>query len=219
MTSTTIADEMESMFRLMRVRAMSPDEEARLADLTARKDEADRVARIRTGLAKAGWDRRPIDLAMSDAFDESAANAYLHALRSIDDRSGGVVVLAGAPGSGKTAAAARWAIGRRPVPRFIRAAEFFRTSRYDGERDETLGACALVFDDAGAEYADPSGSFRVDFDELIDRFYADKRALVITTNMDAKTFADRYGARVSDRLRECGRWVGSSAASMRRRPM
>ena len=100
-----------------------------------------------------------------------------------------------------------------------------------------LRSKALVLDDVGAEYADANGNYRVDLDELIDRFYADARVLVITTNLvyatpaqrdraaaesagidrQAPTFADRYGERVTDRIRECGRWVSSRAASMRGR--
>lgn len=206
-----------------RLEAMpEPTAEERAAEDAAK--EAKRIADARSARAKAmeraGWDARPIALAQSDGYDENApaASTYLVALRSFDNSEGGVVVLAGPPGSGKTAAAARWSHTRtNGPPRFVRSAEFFRSSRYDDKRELFLAAFALVFDDAGAEYADPNGSFRVDFDELVDRFYADKRILVITTNMDAKAFGERFGARVTDRLRECGRWVSSNAPSMRRR--
>lgn len=223
---------------------------------TAAQAQADRLARRAKAMAGRGWERRALDLVTGRAeraYDETRAGVaeYLAALRAIDDGAGKagavtIVVLAGEKGCGKTAAAARWAYTRsQTAARFLRAAEFFRSSRYarDGEartltRDELLREPALVLDDLGAEYADDRGSYRVDFDELLDRFYADRRALVITTNIayatprqrdearrrnpeisaDAPTFADRYGERVTDRLRECGRWVASSAASLRGRP-
>lgn len=220
----------------------------------AAKANADRLARRARAMASMGWERRALDLvtgADKHGYDESkpAAADYLAAMRAVDTSSGGIVILAGEKGCGKTAAACRWAYTReRQAPRFLRAAEFFRSSRYarDGKpedrpaltRDELLREQALVLDDAGAEFADANGSYRVDFDELLDRFYADKRVLVVTTNIayasprqrdlarkqdpsvvaDAPTFADRYGERVTDRLRECGRWVASSAASLRGRP-
>ena len=127
------------------------------------------------------------------------------------------------------------------TPRFITAAGFFRSPRYRREgdegltRDQLLAERTLVLDDLGVEFADGSGSYRVDLDELVDRFYSDDRALVITTNLvypsakaraerkakgqkvdeSAPTFADRYGERVLDRMRECGRWVDTAAPSMR----
>ena len=201
---------------------------------------ADRLARRARAMAANGFERRALDLVRSPSYDESRAAGYLDALRSLDgNRHGGIVVLAGNPGSGKTAAVCRWAYTRaESAPRFLRAAEFFRSSRYAGREEpgvETRGQLmskpVLVLDDVGAEFADASGSYRVDLDELVDRFYADARILVITTNLvyatarqrdaargdaDAPTFADRYGERVTDRLRECGRWVSSGAASMRR---
>lgn len=203
---------------------------------------ADRLARRVRSMAANGFERRALDLVRSPGYDESRAAGYLEALRALDsNRHGGIVVLAGNPGSGKTAAVCRWAYTRAEnAPRFLRAAEFFRSSRYAGKeepgaetRGQLMAKSALILDDVGAEFADASGSYRVDLDELVDRFYADARILVITTNIvyatarqrdaargdaDAPTFADRYGERVTDRLRECGRWVSSSARSMRGAP-
>ena len=36
-----------------------------------------------------------------------------------------------------------------------------------------------------------------------------------TVDDTAQTFAERYGERIIDRVRECGRWVDSSSESMR----
>jgi DNA replication protein DnaC len=130
----------------------------------------------------------------------------------------GIAILAGAPGCGKTAAATWWALQRRDAPAFLRATELAAASRYDATaRARWASAPALVLDDLGAEYSDPRGSFRVDLDELVDLFYAGKRALVITTNCGADEFRSRYGERVVDRMRECGAWLAIAGDSLRGR--
>lgn len=247
----TIDNDIESILARATAAVDARDTTAQAPPQVGMVDEA-RARRLRA-LKASGWEAKPLRIAGAADYDESRASSYLDAIRALDDtRTGGVVVLAGNPGSGKTAAAARWALGRPNAaagprfapPWFLRAAEFFRSSRYergDGDdrptRSEILRYQALVLDDIGAEYADASGNYRVDFDELVDRYYADDRVLVITTNLlysspeartrlkakgvtvdeTAPTFSERYGERVADRIRECGRWVGSSSASMRRR--
>lgn len=246
---TSLTDNLDEI--LARATAAVEAREA-AAPLAGYRPDDDARSRRARAMSAAGWEAKPLRIASGADYDEGRAAGYLAALRTLDDGStGGVVVLSGNPGSGKTAAAARWALTRPgvarsqrfTVARFLRAAEFFRSSRYQrGEgdpttatRDEILRYPALVLDDVGAEYADANGSYRVDFDELVDRYYADDRTLVITTNLlysspaaraalksrgekvddEAPTFAERYGDRVADRIRECGRWVGSAAASMR----
>lgn len=200
-----------------------------------------------------GWGARTLRMATAPTYDETRTARYLEALRAGDGgATGRIVILAGQPGSGKTAACARWAatrpgpgaMGRFLTPRFLAASEFFRASRYqrDGDedggrltRDQILAFETLVLDDLGTEYADANGNYRVDIDELANAFYEDDRTLVITTNLlyaspkareaikargttvddTAQTFAERYGERIIDRVRECGRWVDSSSESMR----
>lgn len=249
MTTTNETDFDAALARLVSRMPIDDTPEKSMAELEAERVAARQDRRVKAMVAL-GWERRPLRLVRDPAYDESRASGYLAALRALDDgRDGGIVVLAGNPGVGKTAAACRWALTRAAdAPRFLRAAEFFRSSRYtradDGDRtltrDDVLRSKALVLDDAGAEFADASGSYRVDLDELVDRFYADARALVITTNLvyatprqrdeavraakergesadaDVPTFTDRYGERVTDRIRECGRWVSSRGGSQRR---
>lgn len=140
----------------------------------------------------------------------------------------GIVVLSGPKGTGKTVAATWWAAQRRDRVRFVRASELLASSRYDREARAELLAHPLVLDDLGAEYADPKGSFVADLDELVDVFYGNMRPLIITTNIvkvertpDGTVrhpFVERYGERIADRLRECGRWITMTGESMRRRP-
>jgi DNA replication protein DnaC len=131
---------------------------------------------------------------------------------------GGIAVLSGPAGVGKTVAACWWADGFPRVPMFMRASEFATMSRYDQEgREQWQRQHALILDDLGAEYLDPKGSFLVDLDELIDIFYAGKKYLVITTNCDKATFKARYGNRIVDRLAEVGTWIAVPGESRRKK--
>lgn len=141
------------------------------------------------------------------------------------DRSRCILVASGPPGTGKTTIAALWCWERmqqngdnsRALPHWFTAAEFARSSRYDKERGELIGVPALVLDDLGVEYADAKGSLRTDIDELVDSFYSSTRRLLVTTNLDAKGFEERYGARVMDRIAEAGTWLPVLGASRRRK--
>lgn len=129
---------------------------------------------------------------------------------------GGIAIINGPTGTGKTVAACRWAWACRARPAFVLAADLATLSRYADERDEFYEAHALLIDDLGAEYADAKGSFAADFDELINKFYSSKRQLVITTNLPREKFIERYGKRVADRMNECGTWIAMSGPSRRK---
>lgn len=179
------------------------------------KEQADEFQRKLRRLEKAGWPKRALEAAQA----ADASKPAVARVTDWDTTSESVLVLSGPPGCGKTTAAAHWAISRGHEPQFLRATTFAASSRYDHEqRSQWLDAGALVLDDLGSEYADTKGNFLVDFDELIDTFYGDKRPLLITTNCRNEDFKSRYGSRVVDRLRECGSWFSVAGASMRRKP-
>lgn len=174
-----------------------------------------RVPRAR--LEELGWPARALDEASRADVDRAAISA----LRDRGPDAEGIVVLSGVPGNGKTVAAAWQAAERERGTVFVRASVFARTSRYGGGYDGGdarrgwLDAARLCLDDLGSEYVDAKGSFSVDLDELIDTFYADRRRLTITTNCTAAAFRERYGARVVDRLAECGEWIRVDDPSFR----
>lgn len=135
-----------------------------------------------------------------------------------DPSEDSMLVLSGPAGCGKTVAAVWWAWTRAPRPLFLRSTTLAASSRYDREeRASWLGAKSLVLDDLGTEYADSKGNYQVDLDELFDVFYGDRKPLLVTTNCTKDEFAQRYGVRVMDRLRECGSWFSINAESLRRK--
>lgn len=188
------------------------EHDARVASDIAHRQSSGAVKRKADELAIAGFPRRAINRLAS--VDQS--RALIARVNSWDPGAESVLVIAGTRGSGKTLAATWWASRREHAPIFVRASTFAASSRYDREgRDVWLSAGALVVDDLGAEFLDAKGSFLVDLDELIDVFYGDCKPLLITTNCTKDTFRERYGARVVDRIRECGSWFSTSDESMR----
>ena len=78
-----------------------------------------------------------------------------------------------------------------------------------------LEASRLVIDDLGEEFNDTKGNFLAVLDETISDRVANERPTVITTNLDVDKFRDRYGRRITDRIRGDGRWVAFAGESMR----
>lgn len=154
-----------------------------------------------------------------------------------------MLVLSGAPGCGKTIAAALWATeDLRDVSKWkysdcvggvfgqcgndlqaksslwITAAKLSRWDRYEEDSmRRLLRAHRLVIDDLGGEYLDKGGFYASLLDELINERQAGSRPTVMTTNLDAAAFTARYGERIADRIREGGRFFACGNKSLRRK--
>ena len=143
-----------------------------------------------------------------------------------------ILVLAGAPGCGKTQAAA-WCVAQPPfrdydgihgpgghwpgdlMPRFLDVSRLARMSRYDESLMTPLERCALlIIDDMGQEYVDAKGFFHSLIDGLINARHADQLKTIITTNLSRPDFELRYGPRVADRLRD-GTFISSAEQTLR----
>lgn len=161
-----------------------------------------------------GWPERAVDA----AYRADLTKPAIIAMRSSwQHEQRNVVVLSGPVGVGKTVAVARWCLERPARIGFARATTFAASSRYDKDsRDRFYGAQGICLDDLGTEYADRKESFLVDLDELIDTYYASRRPLLITTNMNSVEFRTRYGARIWDRLHDCANWVSVKGDSLRK---
>ena len=89
---------------------------------------------------------------------------------------------------------------------FVTAMEFNRMSLFDrsanGWFEKLLDTPGLVIDDLGAEMQ--TDMVRGLIYELLNTRYNRTRRTIITSNLDKRTLAERYGERVTDRLRERG---------------
>lgn len=185
--------------------------------------------------AKAGWPELAIRNALSPEVDMTGPTfaAARQFVDTFETDEHWFLILGGKIGVGKTTAAA-WVAARlwsryRILFRFVTAAAFARSSKYDDARNDLLAADALCIDDMGAEFADRAGNLQADVDELINTFYSRKRPFIATTNLwfpspevrgkqagPEQTFACRYGARAADRVKEAGRWILDVSPSKRR---
>lgn len=145
----------------------------------------------------------------------------LEALASVES----LVAVGGDPGCGKTTAACWWLMEYivqqttpRREPKFITAGELARSSKFDQQRiGGLLKAPRLVIDDLGMEYFDEKGAFRSLLDELVNGRYSADLPLVLTTNLSGDEFKERYGDRITDRIRETGGFIELATPSMRAR--
>lgn len=131
---------------------------------------------------------------------------------------GGIYVLSGGPGCGKTIAACWWAWSK--AGRFEKAGRLARRSHWDGEVDKLLTVPVLALDDLGVEYQDAKGFFASLLDELLDTRYENSRPTLITTNLPRDEFAERCGGRqgrIASRIAGEGAFFSLSDADMRRR--
>lgn len=201
--------------------------------------EAAEEARLAAHLESCGVPRRNVEvLASVDRLQDTAAVVGVREWI----RSGKTFcLLAGGFGTGKTMAAgavlkmarknvAFWDhAAARPVDSwryskseglFVRAAELASTSPY---AEEGRGHWArvrriswLVVDDLGMERLDNAGIWQEQFDLLMDSRYSERRRTVLSTNLDAEAFAQRYLGRAMDRVKHDGMVVLCGSESLRR---
>jgi hypothetical protein len=179
-----------------------------------------------------GLPQLAVDIVLSGMIETPA----LAAVRGAED----ICILAGAPGTSKTVSATAWVHEyiarpenwtpsdssadhglphfRGTPPLWISAAQLARISHFEQAAvDAVAKARRLVIDDLGSEYRDAKGYFQVLLDEIVNARYASKLPTVITTNLDSAGFADWYGSRIIDRIREAGRFFNCGNVSLRRR--
>ena len=126
------------------------------------------------------------------------------------------IVLAGPKGCGKSTAAGFYLWGKTMTSlnsppktrRWWTASRLARVSGFNNEFEPLIHVPSMVIDDLGVEYLDKNGNFLQRLDELIDERYSNFKRTIITTNLNAEAFKERYGERVADRMREGFAWGG-----------
>jgi DNA replication protein DnaC len=153
------------------------------------------------------------------------------------------LLLTGTPGTGKTTAVAvalleaaleavepeedgeapRTGGTHRGAPSFAfwSAAHLARRPLFGAEATEALERAkrveVLVIDDLGVEFMAENGPWQATLDEVLNARYEGARLTLLTTNLTWQPFAERYGARIADRLRQVCRVVSCGSTSMRQR--
>lgn len=182
---------------------------------------------------------RPYDVIMSDAFDPS--NAVIQAMRSNFGHfnDGGLIVLAGEPGIGKTVAAVFYSClrtsttsptfgdevnehTRHPDLWFV-TGPLILANGYD-KKEVPLGMKpgnisnlygVMITDDMGKEHMKLGWTMKKVWNFFNHR-YSNKLPTIATTNIETwDEFVNRYGPGLEDRFREWGRWIYVEGESLR----
>lgn len=178
---------------------------------------------LRIHLVECGCPAKDLRRVLDEPEKMISTKSLWHARQS-HSRGESMLVLSGPRGIGKTTAAAWWLVQERePVeyvrttfPLFVEAGLLARYDRYNKPEMRTLTrARALVIDDLGTEYLDGKGAFVSLFGEVMNARYAAELPTLITTNMLAAEFKERYKERIADRIREVGRYIELEGESLR----
>lgn len=207
-------------------RAAEEIERAEQEKLQAAEGERKRQASERAFVAT-GTPPRVRDLVIAGLHDSPA-------LKRVKDWEMGrkrydwCLALSSRKGTGKSVAAGwwLWQSGRsaarsrdnRPMHRWWHATDLACLDWYGGEFDDVARMEGpLVIDDLGTEFNDAKGFFHQRLDKLINVRYEEGFPTLITSNLSAKDFKERYGERVTDRFREGGAFYEFTAPSLRGR--
>ncbi len=133
------------------------------------------------------------------------------------------LVLSASKGAGKSTAAGAWlsshAANVSPGPGLKRhwwtGVQLARLDIYTRALDVICGLASLVIDDLGVEFLDTKGALQQRLDCILDERYGNYRKTIITTNLSALHFKERYGERIADRIREDGKFMEFSDGSRR----
>jgi DNA replication protein DnaC len=163
---------------------------------------------------------------LRDGVHQTKALDWVHTWTERADRPW-CLVLSSSTGVGKSTAAGAWlrelagsveCIVSQPVRRWWPATELAALDFYGDQFPRICDCTALVVDDLGVEYNDVRGAFVSKFDRLLDARYRELRRTIVTTNLTAAAFAERYEERIRDRLREGAIWASISGQSLRGNP-
>lgn len=213
-----------------KLRAADPEERARWGAEELRRAEHVRTEGVEQHLIAVGVPGR-VRALLRDGLRDTRPFARVSAWLNSDDPGKWCLVLSSSKGSGKTVAAGHWLVSQAPtcpmywdkdkkarmrLPAWWTAAQLSRLSSFGPELDAVFKHRGpIVVDDMGAEYSDRHGFMQTLVDALVDGRYSEVRPLLMTTNLNAQAFRERYGDRVADRLNEGGAFFEFKSKSMR----
>lgn len=158
---------------------------------------------------QAGVPERVLDAASGEVVPTDALKNSL--------RDDAIVVLAGAPGRGKSVAACAWLVLGQTSVKWVSAGSLSRGIAYDDEAFQRLARVGrLVIDDVGTEYQDQKERYLATFGELVDARFGNKRPTLLTTNLTVAVFKERYGERLASRINEDGAFIVCGGPDLRR---
>ena len=132
--------------------------------------------------------------------------------------AGGMAVLAGPIGCGKTfAACVLGALTSCYVPdcKFVQARAVLKASFENQDYAKHRGL--LIVDDLGREHFTDKGFGIAEWDYFFDSRYSAMQPTIVTTNLTEEEFVEKYNRRIFDRLKECAKWLVFSGSSLRKR--
>lgn len=195
--------------------------------------KANQKAKLERMLDSARIGRRYADCTLENFIPvkgaDKALNTCTEYVKDFSKDSGEGLIMAGPSGSGKShlAVAIVKAIAEtgksaifQSVPELLAKLRMTYDKNNEGEKEdeilEQLAQCdLLVLDDIGAEKTSAWTEERLYL--LIDRRYRDKRATIVTTNLNYNEIEKILGTRAMDRLLETCGIVKLTAGSYRRR--
>jgi len=89
---------------------------------------------------------------------------------------------------------------------------------FDDSNDLFTTSDLVIVDDIGWEHFTDKGFGISEWDRFFDSRYRGMRPTILTTNLTAVEFQNRYTKRIYDRLRESAIWFESAGESLRRKP-
>lgn len=204
---------------------------AALAEDAARTDAAEKATQAALAGSPRILQRLGVPRQAVDALVAPGATVALGAAKAWWLSGRPVLLLLGGVGSGKTTAAA-WVlskhlerVGAQPSGTTREPAMFSTAQELDGasgfrqdfrEWLERLCHCGLlVLDDLGTERLGDGEQGAIQ--RIVTQRIATGRRTVLTANLDAAAFRERYGERLADRIRESGQVKGSGTTSLRGR--
>lgn len=140
-----------------------------------------------------------------------------HLMGDPGDLKGGMVVIAGLVGNGKTSTAFAGALLLRQRFLEIHPRSILKTAFGDNEAFEEIciDERCLIIDDFGTEHFSDKGWGIGEWDYFLNLRYKNKLRTIFTTNLTPEEFTEKYNDRMFSRLSKVAKWINLTGKSLR----